>query len=124
MEEVKQHWYSNLPKWIKVILLILSLVTVVYWVGRLVVLILEAFRTLLELVFIYLGMALLWVSENFFERKNFYTGIAWVFIAVVGCVLICEFVFDLGIFEKVANWALDVWEMFRQWCTNLIMGGA
>lgn len=33
MEEVKKNWYSKLPKWFQFILLIISLITVVYWLG-------------------------------------------------------------------------------------------
>ena len=121
---VKKHWYSNYPKWLKIILLVISLVTVVYWVGRLVVYILEAVRTLLELGFIYLSMGLLWVTENAFDKDRFYTGVSILFISLVACTLVCEFVFDLGVFELITNWALNVWETFRQWCTNLIKGYA
>jgi len=119
---VKTHWYSNLPKWLKVILLILSLVTVVYWVGRLIAIILEAVRQLGDLAFKGLSIAFNKVGSFLFDEKKFYTYISCVVIAVIACVLVCEFVFDLGVFEKVANWALEIWERFKETMTDLIGG--
>lgn len=121
---VKKHWYSSYPKWLKIVLLVISIVTVVYWVGRLIAIILEAVRTIGELVFDWLSKAMAWIGNNIFGKDHFYTCICCLFIAIVACTLICEFVFDLGVFELIINWALDVWETFRQWCTNLIKGYA
>lgn len=119
---VKSHWYSNFPKWLKALLLIISLITVVYWVGRLVYYILELVRTLGELAFKGLSIAFTKTGEAIFEKGRFYTGISIIVIAVVVCILICEFIFDLGVFELITNWALDVWERFREEMTNLIRG--
>lgn len=122
-EVVKKSWFSGLPKWLKTILIVISLVTVVYWVGRLIIIILEAIRRLGELAFKGLSIAFTEVGNFLFNEKKFYTYISCVFIAVVACVLICEFIFDLGVFEIITNWALDVWERFRETMTNLIVGG-
>lgn len=122
-EVAKKSWFSGLPKWLKTILIVISLVTVVYWVGRLVYYILELVRTLGELAFKGLSIAFTKTGEAIFEKGRFYTGISIIVIAVVVCILICEFIFDLGVFELITDWALDVWERFRETMTNLIVGG-
>lgn len=105
---VKQHWYSNFPKWLKVILLILSLITVVYWVGLAIYKILSAIRC---------------VGAFIFEKRNYWTFLCCILILVIGGLLLAQFYFGLDPFGKFVEWAVETWDYLREVIANFIIGG-
>ena len=90
--EVKKHWYSNLPKFLKVILFILSIITVVYW---LVIL----FYKILELVRL--------IGAFIFDKHNYWTLISCIIILFIGSVLIAQFVLELDPVGKATDLIVD-----------------
>ena len=103
----KVSWFSKLPKWLKIILLTLSIVTVVYWLGFVIYKILEAVR----IIFAYI-----------FEKRNYWTFLICVLILIVGSLLIAQFYFNLDPFGKMANWFIAKWNELREWLSNIIGG--
>ena len=98
MEQVlKKHWYSGFPKWLKAILLVISIITVIYWLGFLVYQILKAVRC----VFAYI-----------FEKEHYWTFIICLFLIFISALLVAQFYYGLDPFGKFLEWVksiLDKW---------------
>lgn len=103
----KQSWFSKLPKWLRIILLILSIVTVIYWLGFAIYKILEAVRIVMAYIF---------------EKRNYWTFLICILILIVGSLLIAQFYFQLDPFGKLANWFIEKWNELREWLSNIIGG--
>lgn len=110
MEEVltpikKIHWYSNFPKWVKVLLLIVSLITMVYWVGFIIYKILSAIRS---------------IGAFIFDKRNYWVFLTCILILVVGALLIAQFYFDLNPFGQFYEWLLEQKDYTIQWIIDLL----
>ena len=111
MEEMvlKKHWYSNFPKWLKAILLIVSIITLIYWIGFITYKILCAIRVF---------------GAFIFEKRNYWTFLMCIFILVVGSLLIAQFALDLNPFGKLYEWILLKISEIRATIGNFIGGGS
>lgn len=105
--ELHKHWYSDLPKWLKAILLIISLITVVYWVGFMIYKILCAIRV---------------IGAFIFEKRNYWTFLGCILILGVGALLLAQFYFGLDPVGQFVKWVTSLWESLREAVSELIKG--
>ena len=103
----KLHWYSNFPKWLKVVLLIISILTLVYWLGLITFKILSAIR--------YVGAFL-------FDKRNYWTFIVTLLIIGISAILLAQFYFNLDPIGKLLNWAEQVFNDLRNSISDIIKG--
>ena len=96
-ETIKKHWYSGLPKWLKAILLIISIVTVVYWFGFIVYQILKAIRC---------------VGAYIFDKNHYWTFIICIFLIAISALLLAQFYFNLDPFGKFIDWLTNLFDSF------------
>lgn len=112
MEEVKKHWYSKLPKWLQFILLIISLITLVYWLGFAIYKLLDAIRA---------------IGAFIFDKRNYWTFLTCILILVVGSILLAQYYFNLDPFGKFVewfnNWLTETVTNLREYLGELIKGG-
>lgn len=105
MEELKKHWYSNFPKWLKILLLIVSLITVVYWLGFVIYKILCGIRV---------------IGAFIFDKRNYWTFLGCILILSVGALLLAQFYFDLDPFGNLVNWCKNTFDNLRNYIGELI----
>ena len=100
MEQVviKASLFSRLPKWLRVILILLSIITVVYWLGFIIYKLLCAIRA---------------VGAFIFETRNYWTFLACILILIIGSLLIAQFILGLDPWGNVVNWVIDRWNDFK-----------
>lgn len=92
---IKKHWYSGLPKWLKAVLLIISIITVVYWFGFMVYQILKGIRV---------------IGAYIFEQRNYWTFILCLFLIVISALLIAQFYYGLDPFGKFIDWLTGLFD--------------
>lgn len=90
--EVKKHWYSNFPKWLRITLLVVSIITVIYWGCLLIYKSLKAFRRF---------------GVFFFDERNYWTFLTCILILLVGSLLIAQFALGLDPFGNFADWVAE-----------------
>ena len=93
---VKKHWYSGLPKWLKAILLILSIITLIYWFGFMVYQILKGLRV---------------IGAYIFEERNYWTFILCLILIAISALLLAQFYFNLNPFGKFIDWCNSLLDM-------------
>lgn len=98
-------WFSRLPKWLRVVLMVISIITLVYWVGFALYKILEAIRIIMAYIF---------------EKRNYWTFLICILLIAIGGLLLGEFYFGLEPFNKIAQWFVDLYESVREWLRSLI----
>lgn len=92
VSEVKATFWSKLPKWLQVILIVLSIITVVYWLGFISYKILCAIRV---------------IGAFIFETRNYWTFLVCVLILLVGALIIAQFMLGLDPIGHFCNWVVD-----------------
>lgn len=102
----KTSFFSRLPKWLKITLIIISILTLVYWVGFIVIKILSLVRFILQEI----------------SKKEHY----WFFIVtmlVVGIValLLSQYVFGLDPFGKIGDWCTETYDKIINEVTKWIL---
>lgn len=106
-KELKKHWYSNLPKWLKILLLIISLITLVYWLGLMLYKILNAIRV---------------IGAFIFEKRNYWTFLTCILILITGALILAQFYFNLDPVGKIANWFNNNFSNLREIVGDTIKG--
>ena len=110
MEQViKTSLFSRLPRWLRIILIILSIITVVYWLGFVIYKLLCAIRC---------------IGAFVFESRNYWTFLVCVLILVVGSLLVAQFYLGLNPFGEIYEWFIEKITELRDSIVNLIGGGA
>ena len=110
MEQViKTSLFSRLPRWLRIILIILSIITVVYWLGFVIYKLLCAIRC---------------IGAFIFESRNYWTFLVCVLILVVGSLLVAQFYLGLNPFGEIYEWFVEKITELRDSIVNLIGGGA
>lgn len=104
MEEVtklfkKEHWYSRFPRWLKIILLIVSIITMIYWLGIIVYKILCAIRV---------------IGAFAFDKKNYWTFLCCILILLIGSLIMAQCVLGLDPIGKTINYILEKWEAIKE----------
>ncbi len=98
INEAKRSIYHKLPKWAQFILKVLSIVTVVYWLGYLVYKLLSAIRC---------------IGAYIFDTRNYWTFLCCILILAVGTLLVAQFYLGLDPIGQVSNWFIDRWNDFK-----------
>ena len=109
IKNIKKHWYSNFPKWLKAVLLIISIITLIYWVGVIIFKILSGIRV---------------IGAFLFEQRNYWTFLMCILILIVGSLLIAQFALDMNPFGKFYEWILSKIQEVRSSIGNTIGGGS
>lgn len=95
---VKQTLFSKMPKWLKTILIILSILTLVYWVGFVVIKILSALRFILQ---------------EISKKEHWWFFIVTMLIVGIVALLLSQFVFGLDPFGKLASWCCEIFDNIK-----------
>lgn len=98
INEAKRSIYHKLPKWAQFILKVLSIITVVYWLGYLVYKLLSAIRS---------------IGAFIFEARNYWTFLCCILILVVGTFIAAQCYLGLDPLGQVGNWFIDRWQDFK-----------
>ena len=104
----KLHWYDKFPRWLKIILLIISIITIVYWIGLMLYKILCAIRV---------------IGAFVFEKRNYWTFLCCILILVLGGLLLAQYYFNLDPFGKIVERTSDLIQSIRDSIGNSIKGG-
>lgn len=105
-EVIKRSFFSTLPKWLRIVLIILSIVTVVYWLGFVIYKLLVAIR--------YIGAFI-------FEKRNYWTFLCCLLILGVGILLAAQFIFNLDPIGQVTNWIIERYNEFKSMIADFIV---
>ena len=105
---VKKHWYDKLPKWLKIILLIISIITMVYWLCFMLYKILCGIRV---------------IGAFIFEKRNYWTFLCCLLILIVGGLLLAQYYFNLNPFGAIIAYFNGLIERLREYLGGLIIGG-
>lgn len=104
-EAIKRHWYSGFPKWLKVVLLVASIVTLVYWISLVTYKILKGIRI---------------IGAFVFEPRNYWTFLCCILILAVGGLLLAQFAFGLDPFGKLGDWFVERFEDIKRALISVI----
>ena len=85
-EVIKKKIWNIMPKWLKIVLITLSIITVVFWLGFLLYWILEIFRKFLVLIS---------------DKKGFWIFIVLFIIFSITVLILMQFVWGLNPFGKL-----------------------
>lgn len=92
INEVKRSLFHKLPKWLQVVLLTLSIITVVYWLGFVVYKLLCAIRC---------------IGAFIFEKRNYWTFLVCILILLIGTFIVAQFILGLDPWGHFSNWVVD-----------------
>jgi hypothetical protein len=110
-EIVKRAWYrrfyDNLPKWAKVLVMVLTILTLVWWVGLFIYKFLCLFRV---------------IGEFIFDKRNYWTFLVCILILGIGSLLVAQFLLGLDPIGNVINWFIDRFNEIRLWIGGAISG--
>lgn len=104
---VKTSLFSRLPSWLRFILIVLSIVTMVYWLGFIVYKLLSAIRC---------------IGAFIFESRNYWTFLCCILILVVGSLLIAQFYLGLNPFGELWEWFMNEITYLRDSFISMIGG--
>lgn len=90
--------FSRLPKGLRIALIILSIITVVYWILWL------AFR-----IWKYTGKALHWISEP----RNWWIYTSVILILVIGGLILAQFFSDIKPFTHLWNYIVELFDKVK-----------
>lgn len=105
MENVRL--WDKLPKWLRFILILISIVTVIYWVGFMIYKLLDAIRA---------------IGAFIFNKRNYWTFLCCILILVIGSLLVAQYYFNLDPFGKIAEWFISVWQQIKETIASYITG--
>lgn len=105
MENVRL--WDKLPKWLRFILILISIVTVIYWVGFTIYKLLDAIRA---------------IGAFIFNKRNYWTFLCCILILVIGSLLVAQYYFNLDPFGKIAEWFISVWQQIKETIASYITG--
>ena len=99
---IRKNLFQSLPKWLRIILIILSIITVIYWAILLIYKILKINRIIMEYVFI---------------EDHYWTFVICLIMILISALLLSQFVFGLDPFGKFIN---SIIEKINEIKNNLI----
>lgn len=95
----KTSLFSKLPKWLKVVLVIISILTLVYWVGFIVIKILSAIRFILQ---------------EISKKEHWWFFIVTMLLVGIVALLLAQFVFGLDPFGKLTEWCVGIFDNMKE----------
>lgn len=99
---IRKNLFQSLPKWLRIILIILSIITVIYWAILLIYKILKINRIIMEYVF---------------KKDHYWTFVICLIMILISALLLSQFVFGLDPFGKFIN---SIIEKINEIKNNLI----
>lgn len=102
---MKNSFIQKLPKWLRFILIFLSIITIVYWIIYLIYKILCLIRFILAFIS---------------EKRNYWTFLVVLLLIGICALLLGEFYFNLEPFEKMVAWFKDSINSIRDWISEMI----
>ena len=103
---MKKSLFSKLPKWLKVILVIISVLTLVYWVGFIVIKILSAIRFILQ---------------EISKKEHWWFFVVTMLLVGIVALLLSQFVFGLDPFGKIATWCVSIFDKVKDSFINWVI---
>lgn len=104
---VKKSLFSNLPKWLKIFLVVLSIITMVYWIGYIVIKILALVRFILEQVS---------------KKEHWWFFVIVILLVGIVALLLAQFVYDLNPFGNFFDWCEEIFDKARNAIGEWILG--
>lgn len=104
--EAKRSLYHRLPKWVQFLLKVLSIITVVYWLGYLIYKILCAIRC---------------IGAFIFDTRNYWTFLCCILILLIGTLIAAQCYLGLDPIGQVGNWFIDRWNDFKNLLIEALM---
>lgn len=105
--ETQNKLWDRLPKPLRFILIFISIITVVYWVGFTIYKLLDAIRA---------------IGAFICDKRNYWTFLCCILILVVGSLLIAQYYLNLDPFGKIAEWAISRWIELKETIASYITG--
>lgn len=107
MEDIiKKHWYSNFPRWLKIVLLIVSIITIIYWVGFMTYKILCGIRV---------------IGAFVFEKRNYWTFLSCILLLLIGSLIMAQCVLGLNPIGIATEYILEKWQSIKEVIVNSIL---
>lgn len=103
---IKSNWYSRLPKWLRVLLLIASIVTLVYWIGYCLYLILKVIQI---------------VGSFIFNKNHYWVFLMSILLSIITMLVIAQ-ICGLNPFGKMFDFFKDKIDWIRETIGGLITG--
>ena len=103
---IKKHWYSNFPRWLKIVLLIISIITLIYWVGFMAYKILCAIRV---------------IGAFIFEKRNYWTFLTCIALLLIGSLIMAQYVLGLNPIGQATEYILEKWQSIKEVIVNSIL---
>ena len=107
VEQVKIPFFRRLPKWLRIILIILSILTMVYWIGYITYKILCGVRVF---------------GAFIFDKRNYWTFLTCIAILLIGTLLVAQFALGLDPIGKAYQYIIDQFNNLRDIIGNKIKG--
>ncbi len=92
-------FFDKMPKWLRVLLIVLSIITIIYWAIWL------AFH-----IWKYTGKALHWISDP----RNWWIYTSVILILVVGGLLLAQFCSDIKPFTHLWNNIVELYDSLKE----------
>lgn len=106
-EQVRIPFFRRLPKWLRIILIILSILTMVYWIGYITYKILCGVRVF---------------GAFIFDKRNYWTFLTCIAILLIGTLLVAQFALGLDPIGKAYQYIIDQFNNLRDIIGNKIKG--
>lgn len=100
-------FFSRLPRWLRVFLIIASIITLIYWIIFITYKILCAIRVF---------------GAFIFDKRNYWTFLFCIFILALGTLLISQFVLNLNPIGKFVDFMLEQYNYIKQTIAEKIIG--
>lgn len=94
-----------IPRWLKVLIKILLIITVIYWFTILIYKLIDLIRSILHFIT---------------EKNNWWMFVICLVVLVVGAILLGEYYFGLEPFAKIEAWFLEIVEQVRNFIRSKI----
>ena len=107
VEPTRTPLFSRLPKWLRIVLIVLSILTIVYWLGVVIYKILCGVRIF---------------GEFIFNKRNYWTFLTCIAILLIGTLLVSQFALGLDPIGKAYQYILDQFNNLREIIGNKIRG--
>ena len=101
----KQTLFQRLPKWLRIVIIILSIVTLIYWACWLVYKFLK-----------YLRVFLHWATDS----RNWWTFIVCLLILLIGSFIVSQFVLGLDPIGQFVKWLSNLFNSIKETFINWI----
>lgn len=104
---MQESFFSKLPRWFRILLLVVSIITMVYWVALITYKMLCAIRV---------------IGAFIFEKRNYWTFLFCIAILIFGTLLVAQLFLGLDPVGKIWEYILNQYEQLKETIVNKIIG--